>query len=99
MYSANRQAYEAYNSTLKLSLIRCHWLFHQIFNTGINPGIPGLQNFYPEIPGLGSAPGIANSMYTPPHLTCAIVRSQTGMEIGPTCETCQAASPALLLNP
>jgi len=49
-------------STLTLSLIRCHWLFHRIVNTGINPGIPGLQNLNPEIPGLGSGPGIANSI-------------------------------------
>ena len=50
-------------STLMLSLICCHWLFHRIFNPGINPGIPGLQNPNPEIPGLGSGPGIANTIY------------------------------------
>jgi len=36
-------------STLTLSLIRCHWLFHQIFNPGINPGIPGLQMDFVDI--------------------------------------------------
>jgi len=35
MYSANTQAYEAYNSTWTLDLICCHWLFHQIFNCKI----------------------------------------------------------------
>ena len=48
-------------STLTLSLIHCHWLFHQIFNPAINPGIQGLQNPNPEILGLGSGPGIANT--------------------------------------
>ena len=45
-------------STLTLSLIRCHWLFHRIFN----PGIPGLQNPNLEILGLGSGPWIANTI-------------------------------------
>ena len=44
-----------------LSLIGCHWLFHRIFNPRINPGIPGLQNPNPEIPGLRSGPRIANT--------------------------------------
>ena len=44
-------------STLTLSLIRCHWLFHRI-------SIPKLQNPNPEIPGLGSNPGIANTIVT-----------------------------------
>ena len=48
-------------STFTLSLIRCHWLIHRIFNPGINPGIPQLQNPNPVIPGLGSGPGIANT--------------------------------------
>jgi len=50
-------------STLTLSLIRCHWLFHRIFNPGINPGIPVglLQNPNPEIARLGSGPGIAST--------------------------------------
>jgi len=47
-------------STLTLILIRRHWLFYRIFNPRINPGIPGLQNPNPEIPGFGSGPGIAN---------------------------------------
>jgi len=47
--------------TLTLSLIRCHWSFHRIFNPGINFWIPGLQNPNPEIAGLGSGPGIANT--------------------------------------
>jgi len=49
-------------STLTLSLTRCHWLFHRIFNPGINPKIPGLQNPNPKIPELGSGPGIANTI-------------------------------------
>jgi len=32
-------------------------------NPGINPGIPGLALFNPEIPGLGNGPGIAIHRY------------------------------------
>jgi len=34
-----------------------------MFNPGINPGIPGLQNPNPEILGFGSGPGIANTSF------------------------------------
>ena len=52
-------------STLTLSLLRCHCLFHWIFNPEINPGIPGLQNPNLEILGLGSGPGIVNTRSDP----------------------------------
>jgi len=64
MYSANRpirRPMKHITSTLTLSLICCYWLFHRIFNPGINPGIPELQNPNPEILGLGSGPRIANT--------------------------------------
>ena len=41
---------KAITSTLTLSLIRCHWLFHRIFNPGIPGLIPGSRDCKIPIP-------------------------------------------------
>jgi len=62
MYSANTQAYELSTKPINFYVDAqpdpLPWLFHRIFNPGINPEIPELQNPSPEIPGLRSGPEV-----------------------------------------